>query len=482
MPYLIECVTRPHERRRLLYRTLSAYVDRRCIIPGMTLSLAKALRVQSTSCIAFTGAGGKTTAMFQLARELTPPVVVTATTHLGAWQIELADTHIAAGVASIEELEHGLNGVILITGKLDGDRAKPINDHLSGWLHQFCGYHSIPLLIEADGSRQKPLKAWADHEPPVPLFAEQIVEMAGLSGIGKPLNADNIHRPEIFSTLSGLNREEAVTAEAVNRVLLHENGGLKNIPPNARKSILLNQADTPELQSVASAMAKALMAKFDSVIVSSLKEKRIFAVHEPVAGIILAAGESSRFGQPKQLLDWRGQPFVRAAAMRALEAGLSPVVVVTGANAENVEETVKDLPVRIVRNEEWKEGQASSIRAGILSLTSAHLPPGEGHVGACIFLLADQPQVTVSILRALVERHAEGLYPILAPMVQDRRANPVLFDRAAFPDLLTLQGDIGGRGIFHKHHVEYLPWHDDRLLLDVDTPEMYQRIIKDDTL
>jgi CTP:molybdopterin cytidylyltransferase MocA len=96
--------------------------------------------------------------------------------------------------------------------------------------------------------------------------------------------------------------------------------------------------------------------------------------------------------------------------------------------------------------------------------------------------LVDQPQITASVLRALVEKHAEELPPILAPMVQDQRANPVLFDRAAFPDLLTLKGDVGGRGIFHKHHVEYLPWHDDRLLLDVDTPEMYQRLISDDTL
>jgi molybdenum cofactor cytidylyltransferase len=99
-----------------------------------------------------------------------------------------------------------------------------------------------------------------------------------------------------------------------------------------------------------------------------------------------------------------------------------------------------------------------------------------------IFLLADQPQVTISVLRALVEKHAEALYPVVLPMVMDRRANPVLFDRSTFKDLLSIEGDLGGRAIFHKHHVEYLPWHDDRLLLDVDTPEMYQRLIADDTL
>jgi len=481
----------------------------------MSLSLAKAFRVKSAPCLAFIGAGGKTTAMFQLARELPPPVIVTATTHLGAWQIALANKHIIAETPDpIEELEHGLHGIILVTGKMNGDRTQPVNDDLLNWLHQFCGYHSTPLLIEADGSRQKPLKAWAEHEPPIPSFVEQVVEVAGLSGIGKPLDKNNVHRPEIFSKLSGLNIGNLISSDSLTRVLLHENGGLKNIPPKARRTLLLNQADSSELQSIAHGMSHDLLSKFDSVIVASLRvrptgfsgeipvngngfpekeprltwcdtlpeEKSIFAVHEPVAGIVLAAGESSRFGQPKQLLDWKGQPFVHAAARTALEAGLSPVIVVTGANAEPVEAAVRDLDVKIVRNVEWKSGQASSIRAGVRTLTPAPLPAGEGKVGACIFLLIDQPQVTAPVLRALAEKHAEGLFPILAPMVQGQRANPVLFDRVTFPDLLTLEGDVGGRAIFHKHRVEYLPWHDDRLLLDVDTPETYQRLITDDVL
>ena len=483
----------------------------------MNLPLLRALRTGTSPHIAFVGAGGKTTAMFQLARALckdneSSTVIVTATSHLGAWQISFADIHIIAESSiTLEEIKHKLKGVVLVTGDLDGERTKPLNDHILNWLYRYCEEHSLPLLIEADGSRQKPLKAWTKHEPPIPSFVDQVVQVVGMTGIGKPLNDEHVHRAETFSSLSGLNMGEPVTTSSLVHVLKHKEGGLKNIPAHARKTILLNQADTPELQAVAHGLVQPLRFVYDSVVISSLKQEKVFAVHEPIAGIILAAGESARFGEAKQLLDWKGKPFIRAVAMTALEAGLSPVSVMTGANAEKVESAVKDLDVSIVRNADWKSGQGSSIKAGITALSqpppplpasqAGHLPQirhknlslqskisvvgfrgGWERVGGAIFLLTDQPQITTSILRALVQRHAEGLYPIVAPIVMDQRANPVLFDQDTFSDLMTLEGDVGGRAIFHKHRVEYLPWHDDRLLLDVDTPEMYQRLISDETL
>ena len=445
----------------------------------MKIPLLHALRAGHKSTIAFTGSGGKSSAMFQLARELSRDVsvIVTATAHLGIWQIPLADHHvILKREIGLQELEHEFKGVTLLISSIDGDRTLPLDSSTLDQVHEYCKDQSIPLLIEADGSRQKPLKAWAAHEPPIPTFVDQVVEVAGFEGLGKPLSADHVHRPEIFSELSGLTIGEVITPEALTRVLMDPEGGQKNIPKTARKTLLLNQAETAELQAIAQGMSQALLKGFDSIIVASLKEGEIFAVHEPVAGIVLAAGESKRFGQPKQLLDWKGQPFVRAVASKALEVGLSPVIVVTGANSERVESALVDLDVKIAKNSDWKNGQGRSMR------TAAQILEDEGNVGAAIFLLTDQPQVTTSILRALVEKHAEGLYPVVAPLVIDQRANPVLFDRVTFPDLKKIEGDVGGRSIFHKYHVEYLPWHDDRLLLDVDTPEQYQRLISDETL
>jgi len=183
-------------------------------------SIDRALRAETSPCIAFVGAGGKTTAMFQLARSLPAPVIVTATSHLGAWQVELADHHIVSdSPGPLEELEHGLQGVILVTGGLDGDRTRPVDEELPAWLHEYCGYHAIPLLVEADGSRQKPLKAWADHEPAIPAFADQVVQVVGLSALGKPLQEQDVQRVEIFSRRSGLHPGGTITSDAILKTL-----------------------------------------------------------------------------------------------------------------------------------------------------------------------------------------------------------------------------------------------------------------------
>ena len=436
------------------------------------MNLIRVFRTKNADTISFTGAGGKTTAMFQLAHEY-QQAIVTATTHLGTWQTSFSDHHLAAEkLSDLEEIP--FQGVTLITGGIEGDRTKPVNQDVLNWLREKSKRLRIPLLIESDGSRQKSLKAPASHEPPIPEFADTVIVVAGLSVLGKTLINEYIHRAEIFSELSNLPINQPVTADAITRMLKHPQGGLKNIPPTARRIALLNQADTSELQSIGGGMARNLFDHFDSIVVGALKQNSL-QTFERTAGIILAAGESTRYGSPKQVLDWKGKPFVRQVAETALQAGLWPVVIVTGSHAAEVESCLKDLPVKVIHNPNYQQGQSTSIQAGLQTLPQ--------NIGAAVFLLADQPQIPVGVIRALVDSHTQGMQSILAPLVlEDRRANPVLFDRDAFPDLLQLTGDIGGRAIFSKYKVEYIPWHDDILLLDVDNPEDYQRLVENEKL
>lgn len=444
-----------------------------------------ALRLSSAPRLALVGAGGKTTVLFQIAREYPPPVLVTTTTHFAEAQTALADVHIvldhpqdvarlSAPAQAAADLPHAL---IVLSGAPDGQgRLMGLEGGTLAELRRFADENAIPLLIEADGARQLPLKAPAGHEPALPPFVDTVIVVAGLSALGKPLSPQWVHRPERFSQLTGLGMGEPITIESLGRALLHPQGGLKAIPPAARRICLLNQADTLDLQAQAQALAlqapgkTGLLAGYHAVVIASAQQRRIAAVHEPAAGVILAAGGALRFGQPKQLLPWRGEPLLRQIARQALQAGLQPVIVVGGAYTEQMRQALLDLDVLLVHNPDWEQGQSTSVIAGL-----QQLPAGTGSV---LFMLADQPFVQAGLLRRLVEMHAETMAPIVAPLVRGQRATPVLFDRRTFADLAGLTGDVGGRALFSRYPVAWLPWHDQRLLLDLDTPEDYRRLLE----
>lgn len=188
-----------------------------------------------------------------------------------------------------------------------------------------------------------------------------------------------------------------------------------------------------------------------------------------IAGVILAAGVASRMGQPKLLLPWKGEALIRHAARTALEAGLESVVVVTGTRTVEIQTALTGLAVQTVHNPDWESGQSTSVRTGIKALPK--------HIEAAIFLLGDQPYVSSELIRALIKTYTQTRPTILAPFVGEKRTNPVLFDRSIFNALCQLQGDAGARSIFAQYPPTPMPWLDERLLFDVDTPEDYQRLV-----
>ena len=421
--------------------------------------------------------------MFRLAGELAlrnRAVLVTTTTHLSLGQAGSGDRHVTLyknDERPVSLAAENLQGITVVTGpQMPDGRVSGLGPGLLTYLDALAGQAEIPILIESDGSRMLPLKAPAAHEPVVPDMADTVVVSAGFSALGKPLTPEFVHRPENFARLSGLAMNQVIGGQDIVNVMGHPQGGLKGIPPGARRVALLNQADTALLQSAAGRMTAGLLPSFDSVLIAALGSGagEVFARYEQIGAVVLAAGGSRRLGSPKQLLNWRGKRLVTHVAEQALAAGCSPVVVVTGASGEAVAEALSGLPVRIVHNADWETGQSSSVKAGL-----AALPAG---AGGAVFLLVDQPFVDAPLIRAVIDAHARSGGPITAPLVDERRGNPVLFDRDTFPDFAGLEGDVGGRPLFARYPVTWVPWHDPGPLLDIDTVSDYEALGGSDLL
>ncbi|MGH2616109.1 MAG: nucleotidyltransferase family protein [Thermomicrobiales bacterium] len=162
-----------------------------------------------------------------------------------------------------------------------------------------------------------------------------------------------------------------------------------------------------------------------------------------IAGVVLAAGSSSRLGRPKQLLPIHGEPMLRYTLRRILASSLDEILVVIGHEADTIRESIADLPVTVALNPEAARGQSTSVIAGLQALA----PETE----AAMFLLGDQPGVDPEVIDALIAAWRETGAPIIAPQYTDRIGNPMLFDRRVFPELAALEGDAGARQIVRRY-------------------------------
>jgi molybdenum cofactor cytidylyltransferase len=186
-----------------------------------------------------------------------------------------------------------------------------------------------------------------------------------------------------------------------------------------------------------------------------------------IAALILAAGASTRMGANKLLIEGDdGRALVAGVADAAIEAGLNPVVVVTGHDADSVRAVLAGCPVRFVHNQQYKDGLASSLKTGIATLPDT--------TDGALICLGDMPDVTAQHMARIVAAFdPEKGAAVCVPTRQGKRGNPVLFGRRYFAEMMTLSGDVGARGLIaaHKNFVIEVPMDDDAVLTDMDTAE-----------
>jgi molybdenum cofactor cytidylyltransferase len=189
-----------------------------------------------------------------------------------------------------------------------------------------------------------------------------------------------------------------------------------------------------------------------------------------VTAVVLAAGQSSRMGRPKQLAEVGGQPMITRAVQTALASGADEVLVVVGAYRAAVTAALQPLQAAaeqrlgLVENPHFASGQASSLHAAIHAL--------DEQTGAALFLPVDQPFLTPTLLQRLIAAWRAGA-PLAASAVNGAvRGAPAIFDRSLWPELLALAGDEGARPLLRKYAQALVPVVADAAeLRDIDTPE-----------
>ena len=215
------------------------------------MKIIDALRVANHEAVAIVGAGGKTSLMFALVEAAPKPVCLTTTTKLAREECQGDFNHSLFSEFEVDPAA-SLDGakINLVTNPLDssGQKWMGLSHSQAEQLIVYCKSSNILCLIEADGARHLSLKAPAAWEPVIPDQVDLVIVVVGLSVIGKPLNAETVFRPELFSNLTGLPIGAPIQLDHIVSMLNHPQWGMQAIPQKSSAAVVFNQADAYSLK------------------------------------------------------------------------------------------------------------------------------------------------------------------------------------------------------------------------------------------
>ncbi len=225
------------------------------------MKLHLALGISSGDVVAFVGAGGKSSAILTVADELTEAglsVLVAPTTKMMIKEAEKIGPLLTSEdldelrTKAAETLSGGISGVVVGSGLLSKNRVGGVEP---AWISALASLADV-VLVEADGSRRRPIKGTADHEPVLPDVTTLVVATGNISAFGMPVDEEHVHRPEIFSKLTGIGPGQSITARAFALALAH--GSLDGVPEKARTTVLITGVEPGRSMSNASVVTREL--------------------------------------------------------------------------------------------------------------------------------------------------------------------------------------------------------------------------------
>ena len=239
------------------------------------MELHEALGIASGDVVAFAGAGGKSGAILAASKELVRAgmkVLVAPTTKMLLGEADRVGPLVTSEDAG--ELREKVGGalsdapaVVAGSGMLSKNRIGGVDP---GWIGDLAGLVDV-VLVEADGSRRRPIKGTAEHEPALPESATLVVAVANVHALGTPVDEEHVHRPEVFSDLTGVGPGQSITPGAFATALAR--GSLATVPPTARTAVLITGVEPGRSMSDASVITRELWRRrVKNVVLASLPD------------------------------------------------------------------------------------------------------------------------------------------------------------------------------------------------------------------
>lgn len=430
--------------------------------------LREFLDAEKEDVICFVGSGGKTSLMLMLARELTGGrVAITTTTRMAMdelpqWidAVELGDS-LANG-----RLENALGKArspVIVYSKTEQGKIIGVSGEAVDAMHKQADI----VLVEADGARRLPVKVPKPTEPVIPRSATKVVVVYGFDGMDKPLGPETCYNLDgVMGRVKGIEPGQVLDPPLLRRIFIE--GGFIEASSGKRRYVVVNKSEMGEAR--AAEFARDLFhPAVDAVGISSAKAglvRRIDNSDRKITGMILAAGESRRFGGSKLIATVGGKPVLGHVIECAASARLERVIIVLGANGSELESQFgKDLPpgAVTVMNLDYKSGMSTSIKKGMESARGSD---------AVMIFLGDMPFVTADLTEKVISAYRNSCAWACRPVCGKVPGHPVVIGRELFGELKNIADDEGARRVLRK--VE------DRTVL-VETEPETQRDIDSET-
>jgi len=418
--------------------------------------------------ICFVGSGGKTSLMLMLARELTGyQVAITTTTRMAKDELpQWLDAVELGGSPARGKLETALGKgrfPVIVYSKTENGKIIGVSGETVDAMHKVTDI----VLVEADGARGLPVKIPKPTEPVIPGSTTKVVVVYGFDGLDKPLDPETCYNLDgMVERVKGVRPGQVLDPPLLRRIFIE--GGFIEASVGKRLFVVVNKSEMGEER--AAGFARNLYhPAIDAVGISSAKAdlaRRIDNSNRKITGMILAAGESRRFGGSKLIATIRGKPVLEHVIECAASARLERLILVLGADgSELISRFGKNLPqgAVTVMNPDYKSGMSTSIRKGMESAKGS---------GAVMLFLGDMPFITATLTEKVISAYRASCAWACRPVCGKIPGHPVIIGRELFEELNNIAGDEGAKRVLGKA--------EDRTVLIETSPET-QRDIDSET-